>query len=210
MRRLRTGTSMRRAASKRVRSSSAMGPRSGRTSPAITLIRRRLAGARRAKEGGDAAGACERADQHEARPASSRCRRRAWSLAMRRWRRAGRASVSESEQRGEGRRRRRSSVRRSAGSSPPGTCVIGVDRRRHRLGDARNVADEGDGGAEFAERARKGEHHAGEDTGERQRQGDGRRESDPPWRRASPRPPPGADRWPRSTGGWRAPSAESP
>ena len=45
-----------------------------------------------------------------------------------------------------------------------------VDRRRDGLRLARDVGDESDGGAEFAERAGKGQHRAGDDAGQRQRQ----------------------------------------
>src|SRR5208283_5178096 len=47
-----------------------------------------------------------------------------------------------------------------------------VNRRRNGLCLARDVRDEGDGCAEFAERAGEGEHHAGDDAGQRQRQRD--------------------------------------
>ena len=70
------------------------------------------------------------------------------------------------------------SVRRSAGSFAARHLGVGVDRQRHGLGDAGDVADEGDGGAELAERPGEGEHEAGEDAGERQRQGDRRQHAD--------------------------------
>ena len=43
----------------------------------------------------------------------------------------------------------------------------GVDRRRQRLRLARNVGDEGDGGAELAHRLGEAQDHAGDDAGQR-------------------------------------------
>src|SRR6266496_242806 len=46
---------------------------------------------------------------------------------------------------------------------------VGVDRGRDGLRLARNVGDERDGGAEFAQRLGKAQHHAGDDAGQRER-----------------------------------------
>ena len=69
----------------------------------------------------------------------------------------------------------------------------GVDRRRQRLRLAGDVGDEGDGGAELAHRLGEAQDHAGDDAGQDQRQGDGRRTPSSGWRRAC-RPPPPASR----------------
>src|SRR6266850_2718190 len=52
-----------------------------------------------------------------------------------------------------------------------GKCI---DRERQRLGLARDVGDEGDGGAELAEAAREGKQHPRQDTREDERQGHAR------------------------------------
>ena len=85
-----------------------------------------------------------------------------------------------------------------------------VDRGRDGLRLARDVGDEGDGGAELAERLGEAQHHAGDDAGQRERQRDGEEDPAAGWRRASRRRPPAGGRSPRSTAGSRAPAAESP
>ena len=62
------------------------------------------------------------------------------------------------------------SVSRMAPLSPPGTCVIGIDGRRHGLRLAGNVGDEGDRRTELAHRLGEGQHHAGDDARHDQRQ----------------------------------------
>ena len=64
---------------------------------------------------------------------------------------------------------------RPAAPSPPGTCSESINRRRNGLRLARNVGDESNGGAEFAQRLGKAQHHAGDDARQRQRQGDGKK-----------------------------------
>ncbi len=64
------------------------------------------------------------------------------------------------------------SVRRRAPDLAAGDLGEGVDRRGQGLGLARDVGDEGDGGAELAQRLGIGQHHAGHHAGQRQRQGD--------------------------------------
>ena len=54
----------------------------------------------------------------------------------------------------------------------------GIDRRRNGLRLAGNVGDESNRGAEFAQRLGKAQHHAGDDAGQRQRQGDGEKGAD--------------------------------
>ena len=60
-----------------------------------------------------------------------------------------------------------------------GHLGVGVDRRRDGLGDAGNVADEGDRRAELAEGAGEGEHRAGEDPRQHQRQRDRQEHQEP-------------------------------
>src|SRR5436190_6074885 len=55
----------------------------------------------------------------------------------------------------------------------------GVDRSRQRLRLAGNVGDEGDGGAELAERLGEAQHHAGDDAGQCERQRDGEKDPRP-------------------------------
>ncbi len=100
--------------------------------------------------------------------------------------------------------------KRSAPSSPPGTWVKGVDRRRQGLGLARNVRHERDGRAELAQAAREREDHAGDDPRQGQRQGD--EQKHPAGRRAERARgvPRAAGRPPRSTAGSPAPSGEIP
>src|SRR3546814_12391886 len=51
-----------------------------------------------------------------------------------------------------------------------------VERQREGACLAGDVGDEGDGGAEVTQAAREGEHRAGQDAGQRQRQGDGQKD----------------------------------
>src|SRR5262245_46817165 len=74
---------------------------------------------------------------------------------------------------------RRERKHNSDGDQACGICVaaghlrVSVDRRRQCASFARNVGDEGDGGAELAERFGEAEHKTRENPGERKWQGDG-------------------------------------
>ncbi len=65
------------------------------------------------------------------------------------------------------------STSRAGGGIAVGRLDQRIDRRRNGLGLAGNVGDEGDGGAELADRLGKAEHHAGQYARQRQRQGHG-------------------------------------
>ena len=71
------------------------------------------------------------------------------------------------------------STRRPAAASPFGHLGEGVDGGRDRLRLARNVGHEGDGGAELAERLGEAEHDAGDEAGQRERQGHGQEHPEP-------------------------------
>ena len=171
------------------------------------IDQRRLAGARAAEERGDAAGALEARREREFAEALFNVDREHGQASHAAGDTAG-ERLGE-EKRGEGdddsdcsQAQRRQLAARHLG--------IGVDRRGHGLGDAGNVADEGDGGAEFTERPREGEDHAGKDAGQRQRQRHGDEDADPAGTERRRSGAQGAGRSPRSTGGWRAPSAGNP
>ena len=131
--------------------SSTMRPRSGRTSPAIMLMMRVLPAPDGPNSAGDAAVALERArerkvaeplfdvdGQHVIRRASAR--------------RRGAPSHSDSDQRDQ-RNDDRDDDEPQRGRIAARHLRERVDRRRDGLRLARNVGDEGDRGAEFAERA---------------------------------------------------------
>src|SRR5215831_2570621 len=62
----------------------------------------------------------------------------------------------------------------AGGGIAAGNIGIGVDRRGDGLRLARNIGDEGDGGAELAQRLGEAQHHAGDHAGQGERQGDRR------------------------------------
>ena len=208
MRRRQAGTSMRAALSNSTSSSSAMRPRSGLSSPAIMLMTLVLP----APDGPNSAVAPLSLANATSSANSPSCFS-TWTdehrqLPCKRCRRAPREPF-----RGDQRRKRdddRNDHQLERGGVAARHLRERVDRRRDRLRLARNVGDEGDGGAELAERPREGEHHAGDDAGQRQRQRHGRESPDRigAERRGCVFEPPvdGLDRQPDR----RAPSAETP
>ena len=125
-------------------------PASGGSSPAIDVDERRLARARPAEQRRTTG--VGRESRRRARIRRSRCcdvDRRSSSAPQYAGTRGATATRRRPGRRATARPRSRS--RRSAGASPPGTCVQRVDRERQRARLARNVRDERDGGAELAE-----------------------------------------------------------
>src|SRR6266581_232978 len=160
MRRRRAGTKMPRSVSVRTSPSTMICPRSGRRRPAIALISEVLP-------------APERPKRAVRPPALSNA---ASSAKLPKWCPTATLSTSEplstarrpldqhlgDEQRGERDRDRhkRQAKRREIAA---GDLDQHVDRGRQGLGFAGDVRDEGDRRAELAERAGKGEDHAGDD-----------------------------------------------
>src|SRR5579864_7858069 len=171
MRRRRAGTKMPRPVSVNTSPSTTIRPRSGRRSPAIALISEVLPAPERPNSA--------------VRP--SALSNEASSVKPPKWCATATLSMSEAvnaarraldqdfgdQERGE-RDRDRHQGQAKRGEIAAGGLDQRIDRGRQRLGFAWDVRDEGDRRAEFAERAGKGQDHAGDDPRQDQRQGDRR------------------------------------
>ena len=175
--------------------------------PGDHVDQRGLAGAGGAEQAGDAALARER--RH--RPRNSPSCFDTSTRSMISFRAAARGAPCEPF-RGDQRRHRDTidtTTSRSAARIAVRRLDQRIDRRGNGLGFAGNIGDEGDGGAEFADRLGKAEHHAGEHARQRQRQRDGERTPARALRPACSPPAPAAGRPLRSTAGSAAPAAET-
>src|SRR5665213_1152580 len=176
MRRPAAGTSIRAAESNSVSPSSEILPRSGLSSPAIMLIRLVLP----APEGPNRTVAplslANSAFTENSPSFFSTSTVSILGPVQTRLRTAGepfrRDQGGERNDDGDDHQRERSPV--SARYLPQR-----VDRRRNGLRLAGYIGDVSDGGAELTERAGKGQHHAGDDAGQRQRQRDGEEQPHP-------------------------------